>query len=75
MMEELKTLNLGKNGISQGFITEAKGMLARYRKIKIKVLKSALEEKKTIELAGETALKTNSKLTQVRGHTFILAKR
>lgn len=74
-MVELKTLNLGKAGVKDSFLTEIKGILNKHRKIKIKVLNSALVGKKTDELARDVALRTNSILDDVRGHTFILSKK
>ncbi|MFH1126454.1 MAG: YhbY family RNA-binding protein [Candidatus Altiarchaeota archaeon] len=74
-MDELKTLNIGKDGVKDSLIKEARVMISKYQKIRIKLLKSALSEKRTDEIAREVALKTNSKLMDVRGHTFILARK
>jgi len=75
MMDELKTLNLGKMGLKENFLAEVKAILNKHRKIKIKVMKSALEGRKTDDLAREVSAKTNSNLVDVRGHTFILEKK
>ena len=43
--------------------------------VKVKILKSALADKKAKEVASEVAEKTEASLVEVRGHTFILYRR
>jgi RNA-binding protein YhbY len=74
-MDELKNLNLGKDGVKDSFIAEAKAMIAKYKRIRVKALKSSLESKNIKQLASEVAAKTNALIEDVRGHTFILKRR
>lgn len=74
-MDEIKVLNLGKDGVKDSFIAEARGILARHRKLKVRALKSALDGKNIKELAVDVSSKTNSLLLDVRGHTFVLKRK
>jgi RNA-binding protein YhbY len=72
-MNKAKQLNLGKAGVTDAFIAQARTILVKYRTLKIKVLKSALDEEKTDTLAKDVAKRTNAQLDDVRGHTFTLS--
>lgn len=74
-MDGLKTLNLGKAGITEPFVAEVKVFLRKHRRIRIRVLKSALVGKRTSQLAAELASKASAVLADVRGHTITLALR
>jgi len=68
-------IQIGKNGIADSLIAEIKNQLKRKKELKVKILKSARTEKDRKDIAAEVAAKTNSRLAQVRGNTFILSKR
>jgi RNA-binding protein len=68
-------LQIGKNGVTESFITEVKNQLKKSRVLKVRMLKSALEEKDRKEIAAEVAEKAKADLLDVRGHTFTLKKR
>jgi len=74
-VDDVKHLNLGKAGVTDAFIAEVKTLLMKYRTVKIKVLKSALEEAKTRDLARDAALRAHAILDDVRGHTFTLSRK
>ena len=74
-MDNIKLLNLGKAGATDAFIAQVKAILAKHRTLKVKVLKSALEEVKTGDLARDVALRTHAVLDDVRGHTFTLSRK
>lgn len=42
--------------------------------IKVKILRSALEEEEADRIASRTAEQTKALLAEVRGHTFLLYK-
>ena len=47
----------------------------QYLNIKIKILKTALQEEDTKNIAASIAKQTESELIDVRGHTFLLFKK
>jgi len=69
-------VQLGKKGVTEAFIKEVKNRLEKHGVVKIRVLKS-LRRALGIEiekLAEEIAEKTQSKVYEIRGFTFILIK-
>jgi len=69
-------VQLGKNGITEEFIREVKNRLEKHGVVKVRVLKSI---RKTLgveveKLAEDIAEKTQSRLYEVRGFTFILIR-
>ncbi len=67
-------IHLGKSGVTDSLIEEIKVQLKKNKKIKVKMLKSARKDKGRRELAEEVALRSKSKLVDLRGNTFILSK-
>jgi len=65
---------LGKNGITDQFITHIKNLIKKQKIIKIKVLKSALQESNIDEIANEVSNATDSFLLDVRGNKIILSQ-
>jgi len=74
-MDDIKTLNVGKSGVTDSFVAEARAMVSKYRKIRVKALKPALDGKRINDVAADVASRTGAKLVDVRGHTFILARK
>ena len=72
---EKATVRIGKSGVTQQLLDEIDRQLEKNEIVKIKILKSALTEKKAKDVASEVAEKTNASLVEVRGHTFILYRR
>jgi len=73
--EERPTIWVGKNGASQESLKEIEKQLEKKQMVKIKILKSALEEDEAKEIASRIAEQTEASLVEVRGHTFMLYKR
>jgi RNA-binding protein len=71
---EKPTIHVGKEGVTDKIVQEIKKQLDAREKIKVKILKTALQEKEAKAIAIEIAEKTKSELIEVRGHTFILFK-
>ncbi len=70
-------IQLGKRGLTKGFIEEVKRRLKKNHVVKIRILRSylrtTLEDRRMI--ARRVAEITGSKLLEVRGNTFILVSR
>ncbi|MEM4713369.1 MAG: YhbY family RNA-binding protein [Candidatus Bathyarchaeia archaeon] len=72
---EKPTIWIGKKQVSDELIKEIEKQLEKRKIIKIKILKSALQEAKASEIAMAISRQTDADLVEVRGHTFILYKR
>ncbi len=68
-------INIGKSGITENLIKEAKTILKKKKLIKVRILRSALVNSDVQTLAQEFASQTNSTLIETRGNTFIVSKR
>ena len=71
---EKPTIWIGKEGASSHILNEISRQLEKREMVKVKVLKSALKEEETREIASKIAQETESTLIEVRGHTIILYK-
>jgi RNA-binding protein len=65
-------LNIGKNGVTETLIEELNKQIKANRLVKVRVLRSAEEEKDVKEIAEEIANATRSTLIEVRGRTVVL---
>jgi RNA-binding protein len=65
-------LNIGKNGVTDTLIEELSKQIKANRLVKVRVLKSAEEEKDVKAIAEEIATATKSTLIEVRGRTVVL---
>jgi len=72
---EKATVRIGKGGVTQQLLEEIDRRLEKNEIVKVKILKSALVERKAKEIASKVAEKTEASLVEVRGHTFILYRR
>lgn len=68
------TIWIGKRGVGEAQIKEILKQLDARKKVKVKVLRSALIESSVEEIAQKVASETGSKVVQVIGHTFTLHK-
>jgi RNA-binding protein len=71
---EKPTVHVGKEGITAQLINEVAKQLDAREIIKIKILKTALQEIETKTLAATIAKQTEAELVDVRGHSFMLFK-
>lgn len=67
-------INVGKGGASEGVIQEIKDQLDRESLIKVKILKSALEEADKRAMAESLAEGAGAVLVELRGFTAVLYK-
>ncbi|WP_434731923.1 YhbY family RNA-binding protein [Thermogladius sp. KZ2Tp1] len=70
-------VQLGKRGITEGFVKEVKTRLSKRGVVKVRVLKSYLRASGSDveEIAREIASRTGGVVRDVRGHTFIIVKK
>jgi RNA-binding protein len=68
------TVWIGKEGATPHITDEILRQLEKKEIVKAKILKSALRDEKTKNVASQIARQTNSSLIEVRGHTFLLYK-
>ena len=59
---EIKTVNIGKSGVSDSVIKEMDGLLRKYKTIRIKILRSAKQNIDKSIIADEVSKKTESRL-------------
>jgi RNA-binding protein len=74
LWDETPTIWIGKSGTSTQLVEEIEKQLKKNKMIKAKILKTALVEHETKEIATTIAQQTGATLVEVRGHTFILYK-
>ena len=74
VMHDPSAINIGKNGITDQVIIEIKKSLKSNRIIKLKFLKSILDDHDIKELSKEILEKTNAILIDSRGHNIIISK-
>jgi RNA-binding protein len=65
-------LNIGKNGVTDALIEELSKQIKANRLVKVRILKSAEEEKDLKAIAEEIAEATRSTLIEIRGRTVVL---
>lgn len=68
------TIWIGKGGASEDLVEEVEKQLDKNKMVKVKILKSALAEQETKQIASKIAEDTGSSLVAVRGHVFTLYK-
>ena len=72
---ESPTIRIGKCGVSEQTMDQVDKQLSKSTMVKVKVLKTALKDCDTKEIAGKIAHQTGAALVEVRGHTFMLYRR
>jgi len=74
-MDEITTINVGKNGVSDEVIAEMKAQLRKKGSVRVKFLKAARADKDRRELAAELSLKASAEVSFSRGNVIVLEKR
>ena len=69
------TVWIGKEGLTAQSIIEIEKQLKKSRMLKIKMLKSALQEETKKNIATKAAQQTGALLVDLRGNIFILYRR
>lgn len=66
-------IQVGKGGISEGLIAEAKRIIKKHKYVKVKLLKSTGADKHTKgAIFEELCSKTGSRLAGIRGNTAVI---
>jgi RNA-binding protein len=68
------TILIGKNGATPELFKEIEKQLQKETMVKVKLLKTALAEGETKQIAQNIAQQTEATLVDTRGHTFMLYK-
>ena len=74
-MKPIKTLQLGKNGITPNFVNQVESLFEKEELIKISILKSACRNKKEAEKLGEELVKSLGKKFNYKLIGYVLAIR
>jgi RNA-binding protein len=75
LKDEKPTIWIGKDGLTPQLSSEIENQLEKKKMLKIKILKSALQQDTAQTIAAKTAEQTEASLVEVRGHVFILYRR
>ena len=68
------TILIGKNGTTPELIKEIEKQLQKETMVKVKLLKTALAEGETKQIATRIAQQIEATIVEVRGHTFMMYK-
>jgi RNA-binding protein len=75
LKDEKPTIWVGKDGLTLQLSKEIENQLEKKKMLKIKILKSALQQSTAQTVASEAAEQAGASLVEVRGHVFILYRR
>jgi RNA-binding protein len=72
--QDAAIMQIGKSGLSEGIIKEAKRLLKKHKYIKVRLLRSAVTSISKKEMFEALAQGTGSHLDGIRGNTAVLFK-
>jgi RNA-binding protein len=76
LKDEKPTIWIGKDGLTPQLSSEIEKQLDKNKMLKVKILKSALQQDNTAKaIASKAAEQAGASLVEVRGHVFILYRR
>jgi RNA-binding protein len=75
LKDEKPTIWIGKDGLTPQLSNEIENQLEKKKMLKIKILKSALQQDTAQTIASKAVEQTSASLVEVRGHVFILYRR
>jgi len=75
LKDEKPTIWIGKDGLTPQISIEIEKQLNKNRMLKVKILKSALQQETAKTIATRAAENAEAALVEVRGHVFILYRR
>ena len=70
--QESAMMQIGKAGLTEGIIKETKRLLKKHKYIKVRALRTSMEELSKRELFEELCKRTGSHLAGVRGNTAVI---
>lgn len=62
---------IGKSGVTEGVVKELQTWLSREPLVKVKIMKGALEDADTEQIARDLAARAKARFIEVRGHTAL----
>jgi RNA-binding protein len=75
LKDEKPTIWIGKDGLTPQLSNEIENQLEKKKMLKIKILKSALQQDTAQAIASKAAEQAGASLVEVRGHVFMLYRR
>ena len=75
LKDENPTIWIGKDGLTPQLSGEIEKQLNKSKMLKVRVLKSALQQETAKAIASKAAEEAGAALVEVRGHVFILYRR
>ena len=75
LKDEKPTIWIGKDGLTPKLSSEIEKQLSKNKMLKVKILKSALQQETAKTIATKAAEEAGAALVEVRGHVFILYRR
>jgi RNA-binding protein len=75
LKDEKPTVWVGKDGLTPQLSSEIENQLEKKKMLKIKILRSALQQDTAQTIASKAAEQAGASLVEVRGHIFILYRR
>jgi len=67
-------MQIGKAGITEGIVKEAKRLLKAHKYIKVRALRSSMGDQSREELFRELCARTGATLAGIRGNTAVIYK-
>ncbi len=75
LKDESPTVWIGKDGLSTQLSVQIDKQLEKNKMVKVKILRTALQDETAKSIAAKAAEATGSSLVEVRGHVFMLYRR
>jgi RNA-binding protein len=75
LKDEKPTIWIGKDGLTSQLSSEIEKQLDKNKMLKVRILKSALQQETAKAIATKAAEDADAALVEVRGHVFILYRR
>jgi RNA-binding protein len=75
LKDEKPTIWIGKDGLTPQISVEIEKQLNKNKMLKIRILKSALQQETAKTIATKAAEEAEAAIVEVRGHVFILYRR
>ena len=75
LKDEKPTIWIGKEGLTSQISAEIEKQLNKNKMLKVRILKSALQQETAKAIATKAAEEAEAALVEVRGHVFILYRR
>jgi len=75
LKDEKPTIWIGKDGLTTQISVEIEKQLNKNRMLKVKILRSAIQQETAKSIATKAAEDAEAALVEVRGHVFILYRR